>query len=93
MLIRVASCSAEVTDELKELLDFQRHKHSRTCRKGGKPVCRFGIPFPPMRKTMIIQPYAGDDRSIYEDHYRTVNEHLNNLDKDITFDEFLEKLD
>ena len=89
---RVASCCADVSDELKEILDFQKHKHSRTCRKAGKPVCRFGIPFPPMRKTTIIKPYVEDDRDIYEEHYKTVQEILNNLEQDISFDEFLEKV-
>ena len=89
---RVASCGADVSDELKGILDFQKHKHSRTCRKAGKPVCRFGIPFPPLRKTTIIKPYVGDDHDVYEEHYKTVQENLNNLEQDITFDEFLEKI-
>ena len=89
---RVASCCADVSDELKEILDFQKHKHSRTCRKASKPVCRFGIPFPPMRNTTIIKPYVGDDRDIYEEQYKTVQENLNNLEQDIDFDEFLEKV-
>ena len=89
---RVASCSADVPNEFQESLDFQKHKHSRTCRKAGKAVCRFGIPFPPMRKTVIVQPYAGEDRSIYEDYYNTVYKHLNDIEQDLTFDEFLEKV-
>ena len=90
---RVASCSADVPDDLKEILNFQRHKHSRTCRKAGKPICRFGIPFPPMRVTAIIQPYNGDDRSVYEEYYKRVQEHLNTLERDITFEDFLKELD
>ena len=78
---QVASCSADVPNELEKMLEFQKHKHSRTCRKGGKPICRFGIPFPPMRKTTIVQPYNGEDRAIYEDHYKTVYEYLSKLEK------------
>ena len=89
---RVASCSANVRVELKGDLDLQRHKHSRTCRKAGKSVCRFGIPFPPMQTTAIIKPYVGEDRSVYEEYYKTVHEHLSKLEQDKTFDEFLEKL-
>ena len=88
----VASCSAEIPDGLDECLDFQRHKHSRSCRKGGKPICRFGIPFPPMRKTTIIQPFTGEDRSIYEEYYKTIQDYLCKLEKDITFDEFLKEI-
>ena len=89
---KVATCSAEVLDHLNECLDFQRHKHSRSCRKGGKPICRFGIPFPPMRKTTIIQPFTGEDRSIYEEYYTTIQDYLCKLEKDVTFDEFLKDI-
>ena len=89
---RVASCSVDVPEDLQNVVEFQKHKHSRTCRKKGKPVCRFGIPFPPMRKTTVIQPYVGEDRSIYEDYYTTVQEHLSKVDQDETFDEFLEHI-
>ena len=89
---QVSSCSTAVSSEFSDYLDFQKHKHSRTCRKGGKPVCRFGIPFPPMRKTVIVGPYVGDNSAVYEDYYKRIQEHLINLERDITFDEFLEEL-
>ena len=41
---------------------------------------------------MIGQPYAGGDRSIYEEYYNTVHKHLSDLEKDLTFDKFLEKV-
>ena len=89
---KIASCSADVPHELKECLDFQRHKHSRSCRKGGKPECRFGIPFPPMRETVILQPFSGEDSTTYEEYYKTIQKMLRDLDEDITFDEFLTKV-
>ena len=89
---QVSSCSTAVSDEFKHCLDFQKHKHSRTCRKRGQPICRFGIPFPPMRKTAIIGPYTGEDRSVYEDYYRHIQKYLTNLEEDITFDDFLKEV-
>ena len=89
---KVSSCSAAVSSEFGDYLDFQKHKHSRTCRKGGKPVCRFGIPFPPMQKTAIVGPYVGENQAIYEGYYKQIQEHLIKLETDITFDEFLEEL-
>ena len=89
---QVSSCSAAVASDIEEYLDFQKHRHSRTCRKGGKPVCRFGIPFPPMRKTTIIGPYVGEDRSVYQEYYKRIQKYLTNLERDITFDEFLEEI-
>ena len=89
----VASCSSNVPSESKTYLAMQKHKHSRTCRKGGKAECRFGIPFPPMRETVILQPFDGEDRHIYEEHYKTVQKQLARFDDSITFDEFLKKVD
>ena len=67
---KVASCSSKVpTSDNQKYVEYQKHKHSRTCRKGGKPVCRFGIPFPPMRKTTIVCPYDGDEREVHEENY------------------------
>ena len=86
---QVSSCSTAVSDEFEAYLNFQKHKHSRTCRKRGQPICRFGIPFPPMRKTTIIGPYSGEDRSVYESYYREIQKHLTNLETDVTFDDFL----
>ena len=89
---KVASCSTDVAGNLKETLEFQKHKHSRACRKGGKPVCRFGIPFPPMPKTMIIRPYVGENRSLYEECYKTIQDELSKLETDVTFEDFLENI-
>ena len=38
------------------LVGLQSHKHSRTCRKKGKPICRFGFPLPPLPRTMLLYP-------------------------------------
>ena len=89
---QVSSCIAVVPDEFEGYLNFQKHKHSRTCRKRGQPVCRFGIPFLPMHKTTIIGPYDGEDRSVYESYYRKNQKHLSNLVTDLTFDEFLKEV-
>ena len=88
----VFSCSVDVPEDLQSILEFQKHKHSRTCRKAGKPIFRFGLPFLSMRKTTVIQPHVGEDRFIYEGYYTTMQEHLNNVEQDETFDEFLENI-
>ena len=38
------TCSAD-NKETANLVSLHTHKHSRTCRKKGKPVCRFRFPF------------------------------------------------
>lgn len=49
------SCSADVEDGLEDMVAFQSHKHSKTCRKNGRPTCRFNFPIPPMRETRVLQ--------------------------------------
>ena len=59
---KIISVSSNVSTEEAEYLEFQKHKHSKSCRKSGvKPVCRFGFPIPPMKETMILQPLEQDD--------------------------------
>ena len=36
------TCNSE-DPEIAELAELQIHKHSRTCRKKGKALCRFGF--------------------------------------------------
>ena len=45
-----------------------------------------------MRKTTIIQPFTGEDSSMYEEYYKNVQEYLCKLEKYITFDEFLKEI-
>ncbi len=40
--------------ELAALVNRQVHRHSHTCRKKSKSVCRFNYPQPPMRSTSIL---------------------------------------
>ena len=53
------TCSAD-NKEIANLVNLQIHKHSRTCRKKRKPVCRFGFPLPPLPKTILIYPFTED---------------------------------
>ena len=53
------TCSAD-NKETANLVNLQSHKHSRTCRKKGKPVCRFGFPLPSHQRTMLLYPLTED---------------------------------
>ena len=48
-----------LTQKVQEV-DLQVHKHSKTCRKKGHPICRFGFPLPPFQKTIILEPLEID---------------------------------
>ena len=77
-------------DETAHLVELQTHKHSRTCRKKGKAICRFGFPLPPLPRTMLLYPLEEDVDQFKKKHaelQRAMNE---NKDNNVSFAEFLE---
>ena len=77
-------------DETAQLVELQTHRHSRTCRKKGKAICRFGVPFPPLPQTVILYPLEEEVEQLkkrYIELQRAMNE---NKDNDVSFAEFLE---
>jgi Helitron helicase-like domain at N-terminus len=87
--------------EIEQFMKYQRHKCTHTCKKTlrGKVTCRFGFPFPPMERTMILMPLPDD----YEISQEMVNQNreLSVKMKEIlieqdcslaTMDEFLNKM-
>lgn len=53
-----ATCSKN--DDIAELVNYQTHRHSRTCKSGGKNICRFNFPLPPLPETLILEPLNDD---------------------------------
>ena len=93
------SCKAD-SDDLGELVNLQRHKHSKTCKKKGRAICRFNFPSPPMPRTMILEPLSETDvdenvADMLKDALGRIRSLLNsiNADETMTFVKFLEKLD
>ena len=90
------SCKAE-SDDLTELVNLQRHKHSKTCKKRGNAVCRFNFPLPPMPRTMILESLSETDldenvADILKKALGQIRSLLDSIkaDETMTFDEFLE---
>ena len=66
---KYATCSTETDDpELTKMIELQIHKHSKKCKKGGKAVCRFGFPLPPLPKRMLLEP-LDVDVDVYKKKY------------------------
>ncbi|XP_062592424.1 uncharacterized protein LOC134253849 [Saccostrea cucullata] len=81
----------ENNPEMKQFVDLQVHKHSKTCRKGGRSICRFGFPLPPLPKTMLLEPLDVDVehyRKIYSDIQKKMNDYKDGCSLD--YDSFLE---
>ena len=91
-----ATCQkADETPELKDLIKYQTHRHSHTCRKKKRKQCHFGFPKPPMRQTHILEPLETDmDQSevkIHKKNWTKIQTHLKDMitDEDVTYDAFL----
>ncbi|XP_062590040.1 uncharacterized protein LOC134251654 [Saccostrea cucullata] len=81
----------ENNPEMKQFVDLQVHKHSKTCRKGGRSICRFGFPLPPLPKTMLLEPLDVDVehyRKMYSDIQKKMNDYKDGCSLD--YDSFLE---
>ncbi|XP_053407909.1 uncharacterized protein LOC128559625 [Mercenaria mercenaria] len=88
------SCTKD--EHMKTLVNYQTHRHARTCRKKGKSVCRFGFPLPPMTETMILTGLdtASNERAKAENNYCSIMRELEKLklpEWDTSFTAFLAK--
>jgi hypothetical protein len=98
---QVISCNTDyLNDEvMMELLERQRHHHTRTCKKKNRPSikCRFNIPFMPMDQTRILKPLdedMGDDQiKKIRDSFKIIMALLESDDHTLysgfTFDQFI----
>ncbi|KAK3105661.1 hypothetical protein FSP39_002926 [Pinctada imbricata] len=86
------TCSNE-KDKLSTLIELQTHKHSKTCRKKGKAVCRFGFPLPPLRTTMLLEPLETDIEK-YKKKYDEIQNKMNKYKDGMNFsyDQFLKEV-
>lgn len=48
---------------MPNLVNYQTHRHARTCRKKEKAICRLNFPIPLMPSTVILQALNDDDKS------------------------------
>ena len=86
------TCNTD-NEKTANLVGLQSHKHSKTCRKKGKPICRFGFPLPPLPRTMLLYPLEEDVDKYKKkntDLLKAMNEYKDNVD--MTCKEFLENI-
>lgn len=80
------------------LINYQTHRHARTCRKKGKTICRFNYPLPPMPQTAVLSPLVEGDnieRTKCKNNYEKIMEKLNEIKygSDLEFKDFLKDID
>ena len=90
------SCNGDVSEDDKPFIKLQLHKHSRSCHKGTKGMCRFGAPWPPMRQAKILDALTADTCSDFESlrqDYQKMMKVMRKMPTDVgTFDEWLKYL-
>lgn len=81
---------------IPNLVNYQTHRHARTCRKKGKSICRFGFPMPPLDKTLILEGLDENESeqiSAAQKNYENILASLNNYkpgdNSDVSFKDFL----
>lgn len=90
--------SCQKRNDIPDLINYQTHRHARTCRKKGKNICRFNFPLPPMSRTQILEPLQDAEKEKYPkivDEYERIASLLNEMKTgfDMSFSEFLCKLE
>ncbi|XP_078383840.1 uncharacterized protein LOC144666317 [Oculina patagonica] len=87
------------SSEMYDLVNLHMHRHAKTCKKTGQNICRFNFPLPPMPRTMILTPlektgYDEESQKCIKENGEKIKVELNNMKygEDITFEEFLNKL-
>ena len=88
--------SCEKDKGMANLVNYQTHRHARTCRKKGKAICRFNFPIPPMPFTTVLDPPADEvEKVVGQQAFQKVAKFLFEFksDSQLSFDDFLCKLD
>ena len=75
-------------EETASFVNLQTQKHSRTCRKKGKPICRFGFALPPFPRTTLLYPLEEEVEKYkkkYSEIQKAMTVYKDNVD--MSFDE------
>ena len=95
---KYVTCKNDQSDEMRQLVNLQTHRHAKTCKKGGHKICRFNFPLPPGPRSMILEPlkethFKKDELKEMKKHYGQIKNFLDETKygQDIAFETFLEK--
>ena len=85
------SCSLTPAPDTAPYIKYQIHSHSKTCRKGGRPTCRFHFPLPPFDSTIILNPNP-ERTEEQKKKYKEIQAYLDspNIDEKTTLDDILQ---
>ena len=90
---KYVTCSTDET--IPNLVNYQTHRHAKTCRKHGKATCRFNFPIPPLPETTVLHPLEGPDKGLLLQQYEELTTSLNDsheIEKEMPFRDFLTQL-
>lgn len=61
----VTCANDELSDDMKDLVNVQMQRHTKTCKKQGNKICRLNFPLPAMLRTVIFCDGAHKDLQRY----------------------------
>ncbi|XP_050296321.1 uncharacterized protein LOC126736136 [Anthonomus grandis grandis] len=96
---RYITCNSDL-ESVRDIIQFNTHHHSKSCQKEvrGHKVCRYGIPFLPMDKSVILTPIKidktkeADLRKAMSEKFLMIMRRLKDK-PDLSFENFLADLE
>ena len=81
---KIITCEKPTANpQLLALVNRQVHRHSHTCRKKSKNICRFNYPQPPMKSTKILYPLDididDDEVEHHKDTWKFIKKYLDDM--------------
>ena len=94
---KYVTCHNQTDGPLEDVMTRQIHRHTRTCKKGKNPTCRFNFPIPPMPETTILEPltteeFSKDEIRKHKKAYADITTALNDVKEEASFEEFLDQV-
>lgn len=81
---------------MPNLVNYQTHRHARTCRKKGKAICRFYFPLPPMPYTVVLDPLQCEEEKLLgKENFQKYAKFVSEVKtaSNLSFEEFLQEID
>lgn len=88
--------SRKKDEDMPNLVNYQTHRHARTCRKKSKAICRFNFPLPPMPYTVVLDPLQDEEEKMLgKENFQKVAKFVSEVKtaSTLSFEEFLQEID
>lgn len=81
--------------DMPNLVNYQTHRHARTCRKKGKAICRFHFSLRPMPYSVVLDPlHDEEEKMLGKENFQKVAKFVSEVKtaSTLSFEDFYKKL-